>query len=158
MKIRYLPPLLFLKFNMYGRMYVVHGLRTPGDEIVFTARPKTHSHSQIFSYGRSIFCLPHRPKFSDFFDFCLHWVSVVRALEGVVSKVVAHHAKLLTQWNELILNQYFYHISLKWWIFSLFISLYWKSPKIAEICWLEIDFDTLAKNFSSMLIIGQKWI
>ena len=59
----------------------MHGLRPPGEEIVFTARPKTHSHSQIFRYCRSIFCLAHRPKFSDFFDFCLHWVSVVRALE-----------------------------------------------------------------------------
>ena len=55
-----------------------HGLRTPGEEIAFTARPKIHSHSQIFRYGRSIFCLPHRPKFSDFFDLCLHWVSVIR--------------------------------------------------------------------------------
>ena len=55
-----------------------HRLRTPGEEIAFTARPKIYSHSQIFRYGRSIFCLPHRPKFSDFFDFCLHWVSVVR--------------------------------------------------------------------------------
>ena len=53
-----------------------HGLRTPREEIAFTARPKIHS--QIFRYGRSIFCLPHRPKFSDFFDLCLHWVSVVR--------------------------------------------------------------------------------
>ena len=57
-----------------------HGLRTLGEEIDFTARPKIHSHSQIFRYGRSIFCLPHRPKFSDFFDLCLHWVSVVRVL------------------------------------------------------------------------------
>ena len=54
-----------------------HGLRTPGEEIAFTARPKINSHSQIFRYGRSIFCLPHRPKFSDFFNLCLHWVSVV---------------------------------------------------------------------------------
>ena len=29
-------------------------------------------------YGRSIFCLLLRPKFSYFFDLCLHWVSVVR--------------------------------------------------------------------------------
>ena len=57
-----------------------HGLRTPREEIAFTARPKTHSHSQIFRYGQSIFCLPHRPKFSDFFDLCLHWVSVVRGV------------------------------------------------------------------------------
>ena len=54
-----------------------HGLRTPGEEIFFTAWPKIHSQSQIFRYGRSIFCLPHRPKFSDCFDLCLHWVSVV---------------------------------------------------------------------------------
>ena len=57
-----------------------HGLRTPREEIAFTARPKIHSHSQIFRYGRSIFCLPHPPNFSDNFDLCLHWVSVVRGL------------------------------------------------------------------------------
>ena len=56
----------------------IHGLWTPGEEIAFTARPKIHSHSQFFRYGQSIFCLPYRPKFSDFFDLCLHWVSVVR--------------------------------------------------------------------------------
>ena len=27
-----------------------HGLRTPGEEIAFNARPKIHSHSQIFRY------------------------------------------------------------------------------------------------------------
>ena len=56
----------------------IHGLRTPGEDIAFTDRPKIHSHSQIFRYGRCIFCLPHRPKFSYFFDLCLHWVSVFR--------------------------------------------------------------------------------
>ena len=55
-----------------------HGLQTPREEIAFTARPKIHSHSQIFRYGGSIFCLPHRPNFSDIFDLCLHWVSVLR--------------------------------------------------------------------------------
>ena len=55
-----------------------HGLRTPREEIAFTARPKIHSHSQIFRYGGSIFCLPHRPIFSEILDLCLHWVSVVR--------------------------------------------------------------------------------
>ena len=58
-----------------------HGLWTPGQEIAFTERPKIHSHSQIFRYGRSIFCLPDLPEFSDFFDLCLHWVSVVRELD-----------------------------------------------------------------------------
>ena len=38
---------------------------------------KIHSHSQIFRYSQRIFCLPHWSKFSDFFDLCLHWVSVV---------------------------------------------------------------------------------
>ena len=60
-------------------LLLCHGLRTPGEEIDFTARPKINSQSQIFRYGRSIFCLPQWPKFSDFFDVCLHWVSVVRA-------------------------------------------------------------------------------
>ena len=57
-----------------------HGLRTPREEISFTARPKIHFHSQIFMYGRNIFCLSHRPSFSDVFDLCLHWMSVVRGL------------------------------------------------------------------------------
>ena len=56
----------------------LHGLRTPREEIAFTARPKIHSPSQIFRYGQSIFCLPHRPNFSDICDLCFHWVSVVR--------------------------------------------------------------------------------
>ena len=55
-----------------------HGLRTPRKEIAFTAPPKIQSQSQIFRCSWSIFSLPHRPKFSDFFDLCLHWVSVVR--------------------------------------------------------------------------------
>ena len=63
-------------FNEYH-----HGLRTPGEEIAFTARPKIKSQSQIYRYGRSIFCLPHRPKISGFFDLCLHWLSVVRDLD-----------------------------------------------------------------------------
>ena len=56
----------------------IHELRTPREEIAFTAWPKIQSKSQIFKYSRSIFCVPHRPNFSDIFDLCLHWVSVVR--------------------------------------------------------------------------------
>ena len=56
-----------------------HGLRTPREEIAFTARPKIQSQSQIFRYGQSIFCLPLWPNISDIFDLCLHWASVVRA-------------------------------------------------------------------------------
>ena len=71
----------------YGTVYMcnralvssgAHRLWTPGEEIAFTARPKINSHSQIFRYGRRLFCLQHWPNFSDFFDLCLHWVSVVR--------------------------------------------------------------------------------
>ena len=54
--------------------------RTPREEIAFSARQKIHSHSQIFRYGRCIFCLPHRPNFSDIFDLCLHWVSTLGVL------------------------------------------------------------------------------
>ena len=56
----------------------IHWLRTPREEIVFTAWPKIHYHP-TFRYGRSIFCMPHQPNFSDIFDLCLHWVSVVHA-------------------------------------------------------------------------------
>ena len=57
-----------------------HGLRTPIEEISFTARPKIHYHSQFFKYGWSIFCQTHWPIFSDIFDLCLHWVPVVCGL------------------------------------------------------------------------------
>ena len=55
-----------------------HEVWTPREETSFTPRPKIHSHSQIFRYGQSIFCLPHWPNFLDICDLCLHWVSVVR--------------------------------------------------------------------------------
>ena len=63
-----------------------HGLRTPKEEIVFTARPKIQYRSQIFRYGRSIFCLSHQPKFSYFFDLCLHWVSVVHGSDDATKE------------------------------------------------------------------------
>ena len=37
-------------------------------------------------HGRSILSLPHRPKISDFFDLCHHWVSVTRGLEPICKK------------------------------------------------------------------------
>ena len=63
-----------------------HGLRTLREEIASTARPKIQCQSPILRYGRSIFCLPHLPNFSDIFDLCLHWVSVVRAHKGLSNK------------------------------------------------------------------------
>ena len=77
-----------------------HGLRTPREKIAFTARPKIQSQSQIIRYGGSIFCLPHRPNFSDILDLCLHWVSVVRGLKDSSlkqtknSEVQTRHLKL----------------------------------------------------------------
>ena len=56
-----------------------HELRTHREKIAFNARLKIQSQSQIFRCSQSIFCLPHWPNFSDIFDLCLHWVSVVRA-------------------------------------------------------------------------------
>ena len=53
-----------------------HGLRTPGEEIDFTARLKSKSQSQIYRYGQSIFYLPHRHKISGFFVLCLHILGV----------------------------------------------------------------------------------
>ena len=71
--------LIFMYSTIY--YYLEHGLWTPGEEIAPTARLKIKSQCQISRYGRSIFCLHHRPNFSDFFDLCLHWVSVVCDLE-----------------------------------------------------------------------------
>ena len=60
----------------------------PREKITFTPQPKIHSRSQIFRYGRRIFCLPYRPKFSDFFDLCLYWVFEVRGWNLVGRKLV----------------------------------------------------------------------
>ena len=73
-----------LKFLVYNRL--MHGLRTPREEIAFAARPKIQSQSQIFRYGRSIFCLPHQPNFSDILDLCLHWVSAVRGINDYLPR------------------------------------------------------------------------
>ena len=62
----------FAKHFLENSNYRNHRLRTPREEIAFTARPKIQSQSQIFRYGQSIFCLPHWPSFSDIFDLCLH--------------------------------------------------------------------------------------
>ena len=105
-----------------------HGLRTPSEEIAFTARPKIHSHSQILRCGRSIFCLPQWPKFSDIFDLCLHWVSVVRALPHTINCICVS----LFKFHIWTLKQ-FYHCPkqpalsrhIKVWVsFELFWALY----------------------------------
>ena len=57
---------------------------------------------QIFRYGRSIFCVPHRPNFSDIFDLCLHWVSVVRGSGHTVIDWWYHLTFLSTQLNVAI--------------------------------------------------------
>ena len=47
------------------------------DEITFTAQPKIQFQPQLFRYGRSIFCLPHWPTFSDIFSLCLNIYSFI---------------------------------------------------------------------------------
>ena len=80
--------------------FMTHGLRTPGEEIAFTARRKIKSQPQIYRYGRSIFCLPHRPKISGFFDLCLHWVSVVRVMTNTgFSELLVYFFLLLDTCN-----------------------------------------------------------
>ena len=55
-----------------------HGLRTPREEISFTDGRKFNPNPKFLGTAEAIFCLPHQPNFSDIFDLCLHWVSVVR--------------------------------------------------------------------------------
>ena len=72
------------KYALDNNFCLAHGQRTPSEDIAFTARPKINSHSKIFRYGgRSICCLPHLPEFLDFFDLCLHWVSIVRDFDQI---------------------------------------------------------------------------
>ena len=66
------------------------------------AWPKIHSHSQIFKYGQNIFCLLHRPTFSDIFYLCLHEVFCspwLKASVGVTggNKVVYVSRNLLSK-------------------------------------------------------------
>ena len=106
-------PLSLLFFvTFYRRM---HGLRTLREEIAFTARPKIHSHSQIYRYGRSIFCLPHWPNFSDIFDLCLHWVSVVRGfiIAFLLKFRFNNHYHRLNKTFEFIIT-YEYRYSISW--------------------------------------------
>ena len=55
-----------------------------------TSRPKIHSHSQIFRYGRSIFCLLHLPNFVEIFELFLHWVFVVRAFMFAKGQLISN--------------------------------------------------------------------
>ena len=82
--------LICLSYNWF-----VHGLRTPSEEIAFTVWPKIKSQSQIYRYGRCIFYLPHWPNISDFFDFSLHWVSVVRGSIHLMSRVLCKYQEVL---------------------------------------------------------------
>ena len=69
---------MLLQNDYYNFCEVNHGLRTPREEIAFTTRPKIHSHSQILGTAKAYFVCHIGPNFSDIFDLCLHWVSVVR--------------------------------------------------------------------------------
>ena len=106
--------------NLFRLDHVLHKLRLSGATSIFptgygrlvrkspslqnmlwpylkTARPKINSQSQIFRYGRSIFLLPHRPKFSDLFDLWVYLVSVVR-----VSRYVKNGAYLPDEFSHQI--------------------------------------------------------
>ena len=52
-------------------------------------------------YSRSIFCLPHWPKFSDIFDLCLHWVSVVRGTSNNRVTTLRKEPEIKTTWRSI---------------------------------------------------------
>jgi hypothetical protein len=96
-----------------------HGLRMPGEEIAFTARPKINSHSQIIRYGQSKFCLSHMPKFSDFFNLCLHWVFVVRDFgqHARSSDFTCHHYSFRGYWTFPFTLFFFCFNTFRHWIY-----------------------------------------
>ena len=69
----------------------IHIFEKPGSEIcTYTTdarwRNRLHCMAEnqlplpnVYVYSQSISYLPHLPKFSDFFDLCLHWMSVLRS-------------------------------------------------------------------------------
>ena len=95
----------------------------PGEEIAFTAWPIIKSQSQIYRYGRSIFCLPHRHKISDFFDVCLQEFSLVRVLNNELCLVFF---VILSQVNlkSSLVNLYLDGPQTP--ILSKIVSLFWK--------------------------------
>ena len=92
------PCLMPIRFKKYGISF----MKSSTSISTFTKsfqlrklREEIKSHSQIFRHGWSIFCLPHRPTFSDFFDLCLHWVSVVCACNQSKSLVFFEKSVIL---------------------------------------------------------------
>ena len=118
-----------------------HGLRTPREEIAFTARPKIQSQSQIFRYGRSLFCLPHRPNFSDIFDLCLHWASVVRDIYTVSCIKFA---------------SWFMNKSLESKHFSSLCESYSKGEILSKVCLRKIIQKFSANKLNLILFLAEK--
>ena len=106
-----------------------HGLRTPRKEKAFTAQPKIQSQSQIFRYGQSIFCLPHWGNYSDIFDLCLHWVSVVRVCHQHYTTINdCHDVHLCDAWRCEIWTVIYIHFLSKpnkhcSWVYTYYVDV-----------------------------------
>ena len=113
-------------------MHFTQGLRLPSVEIVFPTRPKIKPQSQIFRYGRSISYLPHRPKFSDFFDLCLHWESVVRGFTHTRSELLC----TIHERNLLFLASIFfsYLLTVFWQIMGIYYHCLLSSETMSHLC------------------------
>ena len=97
-----------------SHIVAAHGLQTHREEKAFTVRPKIQSQSQMFWYGRSIFCLPHPPNFSDIFDLCLHW-DIVR-----VAALQLSFLEIEISWNKTIsLQKKCLSVLLKVWAYEI---------------------------------------
>ena len=107
-----------------------HGLRTPSEEITFTARPKIKYQFQMFRYGRSIFCLLHQPKFSDFFSQV--YLLLRHPLRCISPNFQISLAKSTCFWDTLYVQGNVHKICQQF-----FLYFYTPSPKLAV-------FDTYA--------------
>ena len=141
--------------------YLRSTIRFPTEEKAFTARPKIHSHSQIFRYGHSILCLQHRPNFSDIFDLCLHWVSVVRGCGGSLHFRVYKSDQTYrkfdlfwnregTSWQKWVLNQHSHYDAhgMNWpQLFFNYFDVMEKSKIFGDIVGRNIFSNTTAECF-----------
>ena len=71
-----------------------HGLRMPERGNCLDCTVEKQVPFPNFRHFRSIFCLPLMSTFSDFFDLCLHWLSIVRETEHEIWPAYSLHFDL----------------------------------------------------------------
>ena len=122
-------------FHESRKVGVSHGLRTPREEITFTARLKIHSHSHIFRDGQSI----HILSATSAQIFRLLWFMPSLGIRVLTKNRVSSKGQFI--WNVLLVSS---HSVLEWiWIKGSYLSQWLPQsergpPKESKSQWIEI--------------------